>query len=152
MPNLGLPELVIIAVVLIAVAAFIILTVTLATRKTRHGTSITPTHTRAPDDLDGVLRDLIARGRKIHAIKLLREHTGLGLKQAKDAVEALAAGRIHPGLAHPALQPGRPPAAPDLASRVRELKGAGRDEQAVHLVVGETGMGWNEAEIFVRAL
>ena len=28
-------------------------------------------------------------GRTIHAIKLYREHTGVGLKEAKDAVEAL---------------------------------------------------------------
>ena len=31
--------------------------------------------------------------RKIEAIKLLREQTGLGLKEAKDAVEAYIAGR-----------------------------------------------------------
>jgi large subunit ribosomal protein L7/L12 len=28
-------------------------------------------------------------GKTIHAIKLYREHTGVGLKQAKDAVEAM---------------------------------------------------------------
>ena len=32
-------------------------------------------------------------GQKIAAIKLLREQTGLGLKEAKDAVEAYMAGR-----------------------------------------------------------
>jgi ribosomal protein L7/L12 len=31
----------------------------------------------------------IAAGRKIEAIKLLRERTGLGLKEAKDAIDAL---------------------------------------------------------------
>ena len=31
--------------------------------------------------------------RKIQAIKLLREQTGVGLKEAKDAVEAYTAGR-----------------------------------------------------------
>jgi hypothetical protein len=30
----------------------------------------------------------LARGRKIEAIKLVRQHTGLGLKDAKDLVEA----------------------------------------------------------------
>jgi ribosomal protein L7/L12 len=34
----------------------------------------------------------IAAGRKIEAIKLLRERTGLGLKEAKDAIEALERG------------------------------------------------------------
>ena len=39
--------------------------------------------------------DVIAaaqRGEKIEAIKILRERTGLGLKEAKDAVEAFADG------------------------------------------------------------
>ena len=37
------------------------------------------------------IRDEIARGRKINAIKLYRESTGVGLKEAKDIVEAMAA-------------------------------------------------------------
>ena len=35
------------------------------------------------------VRRLIQLGQKIPAIKLVREHTGLGLKEAKDAVEEL---------------------------------------------------------------
>jgi ribosomal protein L7/L12 len=35
------------------------------------------------------VRELVAGGNKIQAIKVYREHTGLGLKEAKDAVEAL---------------------------------------------------------------
>ena len=35
------------------------------------------------------VRQLKASGNVIQAIKLYREHTGLGLKEAKDAVEAL---------------------------------------------------------------
>jgi hypothetical protein len=38
----------------------------------------------------GVL-DALRQGNKIEAIKLYRKQTGLGLKEAKDAVEALAA-------------------------------------------------------------
>src|ERR1041384_6270153 len=38
------------------------------------------------------LRELLAQGNKIQAIKQLRELTGLGLKEAKDAVEAMDAG------------------------------------------------------------
>ena len=36
--------------------------------------------------------DALSRGNKIEAIKLLREHTGLGLKEAKDAVDAYQQG------------------------------------------------------------
>ncbi|MBI2922403.1 MAG: ribosomal protein L7/L12 [Planctomycetes bacterium] len=35
------------------------------------------------------LRELLQRGEKIQAIKLHRERTGAGLKESKDAVEAL---------------------------------------------------------------
>ena len=38
------------------------------------------------------LRELIEQGNKIAAIKLYREMTGLGLKEAKDAVEAIERG------------------------------------------------------------
>lgn len=44
----------------------------------------------APTSFGGVspeVRDLARRGRKIEAIKLHREQTGVGLKDAKDAVE-----------------------------------------------------------------
>ncbi len=35
---------------------------------------------------------LIATGRKIEAIKVYREQTGCGLKEAKDAIDAIGAG------------------------------------------------------------
>jgi ribosomal protein L7/L12 len=38
------------------------------------------------------IQDLLRRGNKIEAIKLYREQTGLGLKEAKDAVEAIERG------------------------------------------------------------
>jgi ribosomal protein L7/L12 len=38
---------------------------------------------------DEEIRDLIRQNRKIEAIKRMRERTGLGLAEAKDAVEAL---------------------------------------------------------------
>jgi hypothetical protein len=40
---------------------------------------------------DNELLDLLRRGDKIEAIKRYRERTGAGLKEAKDAVEALGA-------------------------------------------------------------
>jgi large subunit ribosomal protein L7/L12 len=38
---------------------------------------------------DDEIRELIRQNRKIEAIKRLRDATGLGLKEAKDAVDAL---------------------------------------------------------------
>lgn len=40
-------------------------------------------------DLERQVRDLLSKGKKIEAIKLYREVTGVGLKEAKDAVEAM---------------------------------------------------------------
>lgn len=45
--------------------------------------------------------DALRAGRKIEAIKRLRDHRGLGLKEAKQTVEAYAK-------AHPDLVPDRP--------------------------------------------
>ena len=40
------------------------------------------------------IRELISQGNKIAAIKLFREVTGVGLKEAKDAVEAIERGQM----------------------------------------------------------
>ena len=41
------------------------------------------------DGFEDELKELIFSGQKIAAIKLYREKTGLGLKEAKDAVDAM---------------------------------------------------------------
>ncbi len=40
-------------------------------------------------DLDAEVRQLVSQGNIIEAIKLVRERTGLGLKEAKDYVERM---------------------------------------------------------------
>jgi hypothetical protein len=54
--------------------------------------------------------EAMAKGQKIEAIRLLRAHTGLGLKEAKDAVEAHA-GAAPAATHNPAstLAPGQVP-------------------------------------------
>ena len=52
---------------------------------------IDPDLALAPDDvLPTALYDAIGRGKLIQAIKIYREATGVGLKEAKDAVDAIA--------------------------------------------------------------
>jgi hypothetical protein len=46
----------------------------------------------ARQDWEAAARGLLRRGRKIEAIKLVREATGRGLKEAKDLVESWAVG------------------------------------------------------------
>ncbi|SDL44431.1 Ribosomal protein L7/L12 C-terminal domain-containing protein [Nonomuraea maritima] len=109
-----------------------------------------PTPAIPPDLRDHLLR-LIAQGRKIEAIKVLRGRLpSLGLKQAKDIVDSLQAGT--PALGSRTPPPGIPAATADLADRVRALKAQGRQEQAIHLVRGETGMDDAEATAFVNAI
>ncbi|WP_179282429.1 ribosomal protein L7/L12 [Streptosporangium subroseum] len=158
MPNIGPTELLIIAIPLVVILV-IVLGIVVAVRK-GGGASVPPPTPLAPQDLQGLVTQLTHQGRKVHAIKELRRHTGLSLAEAKKVVDAVAMG--HPMWAHPALARFRPsPVAlshtgvatgPDLATRVRELKAADRVEQAIHLVRGETGMGQREAELFVGTL
>jgi ribosomal protein L7/L12 len=42
---------------------------------------------RTPPDLSSQVKELLNQGKKIEAIKLYRAETGLGLKEAKDAVD-----------------------------------------------------------------
>jgi ribosomal protein L7/L12 len=53
----------------------------------------------AADDLEKPILELLVAGKKIAAIKLYRERTGSGLKDSKDAVEALA---VRHGIVAPA--------------------------------------------------
>jgi|SRR5271156_5677879 len=46
-----------------------------------------------PEDLEARLRLLIDSRRKIEAIKVLRQSTGLGLKEAKDVVDSMEKGK-----------------------------------------------------------
>ncbi|ACZ87318.1 hypothetical protein Aros01_05764 [Streptosporangium roseum] len=102
---------------------------------------------------------LITAGKVVPAIKLVREQTGLDLKNAKRYVDDLRAGRTpappyHHGATAaypptPLLPPGH---GADLATRVRLLKTTGRSGQAVLLVRGETGMSEPDAQRFVDAI
>ncbi|WP_217707108.1 ribosomal protein L7/L12 [Nonomuraea rhodomycinica] len=153
--NLGASWIIVPFGFVVLLAAIVAVTVTRATRGGTPPSRMPPP--AGPQELDARVRHLAANGQAIHAIKLLRQHTGMGLKEAKDAVDGLAHGRP---IRHPALQPHptpRPVAPPtghsaDLASRVRALKCDGRTEQAVFLVRGETGMDHDEATAFVGSV
>jgi ribosomal protein L7/L12 len=66
----------------------------LETKLTAMAQSMNVTFTVQPqpsDQLGGELLQLIASGQRIDAIKRLREATGLGLKEAKDQIDEMAA-------------------------------------------------------------
>lgn len=88
-------------------------------------------------------RALVERGKPIQAIKLIREHTGMGLAEAKKITDALEEGRQVPVAPTPGAS---------LADRVRELRGRDRVPDAVRLVSTETGMTEAESALFVESL
>lgn len=98
--------------------------------------------------------DLCTSGKKIQAIKELREATGLGLREAKDLVDAIDAGHRPANLVQGEVIAERitPARQPDLADRARKLREAGQEVNAIRLVCDETGMGLLDAQKFVRAL
>lgn len=85
----------------------------------------------------------IRGGRKIHAIKVVRERTGMGLAEAKNLAEAIAAG---------GWSPAGPADGQSLADRTRELLARDRVADAVLMVAKETGMTEDEASRFIGSL
>jgi ribosomal protein L7/L12 len=85
----------------------------------------------------------VEEGRKIEAIKVYRAHTGLGLAEAKAAVEAMQAGKSPPPM---------PELGGDLESELLRLFGQGQKIQAIKLYREQTGMGLAEAKRAVEAL
>lgn len=96
-----------------------------------------------PDPLEGEARALLAAGKKIQAIKLWRERTGLGLRDAKLAVEALAK----------TPSPSAGESAEDALEReVRELLAGNKKIHAIKLWRERTGLGLREAKEAVEAM
>jgi hypothetical protein len=109
-----------------------------------------PSNELLPEDLRFHIHRELGNGRKIHAIKLVRQHTRLGLKEAKEIVDALEAGWTpspERQVPHSAGRDDR-----SLSERVRAFEAAGDHLAAIALVCSETGMSTAEAERFVAAL
>ena len=104
-------------------------------------------------DVEADARALLAQNKKIHAIKRVRELTGLGLKEAKDYVDALEAG-ARPEAPPTMIGLAEPPAL-DMAAvdaEARELLARGNTIQAIKLVRQRTGLGLKEAKDYVEGL
>jgi ribosomal protein L7/L12 len=82
-------------------------------------------------------------GNTIEAIKLLRESSGLGLKEAKDAIDEHLRGNTRSTATVAA--PGSPPAA------VAEALMQGNKLEAIHRLRESTGMGLKEAKDAVES-
>jgi ribosomal protein L7/L12 len=95
------------------------------------------------------LREMVARGQKIEAIKRARELTGLGLKEAKDYVELL------PRIAMlVAVEPSAEARADEreVEREARALLASGDTIAAVKRVCELTGWGLKESREYVQSL
>jgi ribosomal protein L7/L12 len=95
------------------------------------------------DSLEDTIRLLLNQDRKIAAIKLFREHAGLGLAEAKAAVERIERGESPPA---------RENVADDLEQQVLELMAAGKKIAAIKLYREQSGSGLKDAKDAVEAL
>jgi ribosomal protein L7/L12 len=103
-----------------------------------------PTPGTGQPDLTAV-RQLLGAGRKIEAIKVYRQLTGVGLREAKETVERLAATGQIPDRG----QLPDPAQGMDL-SEVRQLLYAGRKIEAIKVYRQLTGVGLREAKAAVE--
>jgi arabinogalactan endo-1,4-beta-galactosidase/ribosomal protein L7/L12 len=94
-------------------------------------------------NLDAELQALVVAGRKIEAIKRYRELTGVGLKEAKDTVEALMRG---------ASLPTREQDSVGFEANIISLLEQGKKIAAIKLYRERTGVGLKEAKDFIEAL
>jgi large subunit ribosomal protein L7/L12 len=99
-----------------------------------------PRSVALPGDLTARLRALVAEGRKIQAIKELRERTGMSLVDAKNRVERL-----------PPSGPVPPPAPPAELSaaalaQAKALIAAGNPIQAVKVIRDDTGWSLQQSK------
>jgi ribosomal protein L7/L12 len=96
-------------------------------------------------DVAGKVKALMQQGNKIEAIKVYREATGTGLKEAKDAVEALDADSVLP-MAQQANVMGEP------SEKVNALLERGNIIEAIKAYREITGAGLKEAKDAIDAI
>jgi len=98
---------------------------------------------RPSGDLEHQVHLLLDQGQKIAAVKLYRDQTGVGLAEAKQAVEAMQAGAGPPSL---------PDIGNDLKSELLRLLGRGDELGAVKLYKDQKGVSLLEAKQAVESL
>jgi ribosomal protein L7/L12 len=104
-------------------------------------------------DADRDVRVLLASGQKIQAIKLVRELTGIGLKEAKDYVESLPPASLELDVGSANVEASSAsPATQEIEAGVRALLAAGNKIAAIKRVRELTGMSLKAAKDYVESL
>ncbi len=147
------------ATVVVAVVLGLLILVWIVLRLARQSASSPTSHRPAPlpsvppDVVDEALR-ILRDGNKIAAIKHVRERTGLGLKEAKDVVEAAERGERQRIPAAPAATPAAADASDGALhdDELRALLADGQKIEAIKRVREHTGWGLAEAKDYVEGL
>lgn len=96
---------------------------------------------RSEQELQAEIRRLMTAGEKVAAIKVYREATGVGLAEAKEAVERIGAG----------WDAASAPSTADLL-RLRQVLAVGNKIEAIRLYREMTGAGLGEAKAAVEVI
>jgi ribosomal protein L7/L12 len=107
-----------------------------ALKKAKAADALAPAQRAAPPDVEARLNLLIRQGNKMEAIVLCRTSRGMGLKEAKDYVEAVS--RAKPS--------------EDLDFRLRSLLKQGKMIDAIKLCHSEGGFDLKDAKEYVESL
>ncbi|MCO6008750.1 ribosomal protein L7/L12 [Actinoallomurus purpureus] len=140
---------VILLIAAVGVVLFVLLVTVVVNVVRRSGAAAPMPPMAVPAALQTRVRVLLGEGKPVTAIKEVREATGLGLKEAKQIVDALRSGPLpEPG----PYVPGGPGGPGSVAERARQIRDTGDFAGAVALVRAETGMAPLDAERFVATL
>lgn len=98
-------------------------------------------------DIARRIGELVAAGRKIEAIGLLREATGLGLADAKNVIESVGSGAPLPLELRQRLDAGATAATEEpLPDEVLAVAAAGNRIEAIRLLRAQRGLGLKQAK------
>jgi ribosomal protein L7/L12 len=131
----------------LGVVLAVLIALVLFRRSRRAATPAPPRTPHAPPsaDLADRLRALLAAGKKIQAIKELRDRTGLSLADAKSYIDDLPSGRPLPPTLPAPLAP-TAEMSPATVARARELIAADKPIQAVKAIREDTGWSLKAAK------
>lgn len=143
-----------------------VFTPTTSTLRTAPASSASaPVSALTPDVIAEIDR-LVAADKKIHAIKLYRDHSGVGLKEAKDRIEHWSVSTTAPHTAavsnttatHSSITPTVPTASSvraslpsSVASDIDKLVSGGAKIAAIKALREHTGLGLKESKDLIEA-
>ncbi|MFJ6532807.1 ribosomal protein L7/L12 [Microbacterium sp. NPDC091662] len=143
-----------------------VFTPTTATSHSAAASSATTSASGLTPDVIAEIDRLVAAGQKIHAIKLYRDHSGTGLKEAKDRIDHWSVSTTAPHTAavsnttatHSAITPTaatpssvRAQLPASVASDIDKLVAGGAKIAAIKALREHTGLGLKESKDLIEA-